>query len=69
MPLLLFFFPLSILPYFISFNAHPLLPLPQFFLAGTDAGIFELIGTNRKQKKRQIKDEQKSEEKEEERGE
>lgn len=23
-----FFFPLSILPYFISFNAHPLLPLP-----------------------------------------
>lgn len=33
MPLLLFFFPLSILPYFISFNAHPtLLPLPSFFL-------------------------------------
>lgn len=64
-------FSLSILPYFISFNADPLLsspPPPHFFLAGTDAEIFELIGTNRKQKKRQIKEEQKIEEKEEEGG-
>lgn len=51
MPLLLFF-PLSILPYFISFNAQPLSPPapPRSSLAGTDAGIFELIGTNRRQK-------------------
>lgn len=47
-----FIFSLSILPYFISFNPHPLLPPPRFLLlAGTDAGIFELIGTSRKQRK------------------
>lgn len=42
---------------------------PHFSLAGTDAGVFELIGRNRKQKKSQIKEEQECEEKEEERGE
>lgn len=40
----------------------PSSPSPLFFLAGTDAGIFELIGTNSRERDRK-REEQESEEK------